>query len=328
MKNVLNFRSLILAVGLFSSLTGAAVAGTHTGGGGDDVEQSFVAAASSGIDALYKISGQLPRIDMSKVDAEWDQASVQATDEELRDAKGIIKVALNFPDQHLIKVNRERWREVTLNKKKAALGLHEVLGLARYETGNYRISAAVFGMDPHMEETGSSYLALIVSGMSFHPFAENGKIQNWFQVSKDQDQKLQFTYPNGETRTFQCDSDYAGEGDHPFPSSPSVSWTPRKPDTFHRCYDVNGHGPESTSVGLEEKLDAAVPGRPEGNGSEVEIEPDGSLLLTDFNDSWHCEDGFGPFCGVGRVTRDKAPTHKWIPINSLPHEGPTPDSQR
>lgn len=195
MKKILWFT---LISTLFISTFSFAKEGGESGGGGDGVEQNFIINGNAAVNALDQVANQLPWLDMAALLTKWNSnhTKVLATDEELFDEKGHKKAALNFPSLSLIKVNRSMWNSYSDIRKKMALALHEILGLSRYEIGNYRVSAWVFKINPNVLEFGP--LGAVENGASFRPVTDHSATPVTVYVETDLDlQRVSLSFSTG-----------------------------------------------------------------------------------------------------------------------------------
>ena len=145
MKSVklLKFAPFLLLTLLNLMALSAYADGGTSGGGGDPIEQDFAIAGNAAINVLDQRSPEVPWLDVHAVRELWDspKTRIVSTKEELVDDTGRPRAAMNYPSEQLIKVNIEQWNGIRDKQRKNALALHEILGLARIESGHYRVSA-------------------------------------------------------------------------------------------------------------------------------------------------------------------------------------------
>lgn len=167
------------------SVSAHAREGGLSGGGGDPVEQDFVIQGNAAVNALDQRAREIPSVNVHDVRSLWDspETKVIPTDEELIDADGRKRAALNFPSEKTIKVNRGEWKNIADRKLKMALALHEILGIARYENGNYKLSAWVFRLNPNELEYGR--LGVVRNRMSYCPVGESAQKCHWIHALVD-----------------------------------------------------------------------------------------------------------------------------------------------
>ena len=196
-----------LALGLIAAAPTLSYArGGDGSGGGDSTEQEFVRFGNAGVDALDRKAPQFPQIIVHNVRALWDSPAVKvvSTDETLLDENGREREALNYPSEQLIKVNKKSWNAISDRKRKMALALHEILGLARYESGNYVISAAVFNLNPAELEYGSR-MGAVTNNSSYCPVGSGWS--NWVHVLVDlPSSSAVLTFWNGISVSLYCDA--------------------------------------------------------------------------------------------------------------------------
>jgi len=146
MKSIL-FDLAILGLIFHSAV---ARAGSGTPNGGDPYEIEFKSMANKSVEIIYSASyGPLPealrRLDNVRLRNTIRIVTVEFTDDKLFVRKGwfgkVEKAALNYPDRNLIRVNRGKWVQVRAEVTLAfPLVLHEYMGIAGDERGNYEIS--------------------------------------------------------------------------------------------------------------------------------------------------------------------------------------------
>jgi hypothetical protein len=115
-----------------------AQAGNELGNGGDGFAQEFTALGRQLVQSIEARPD--PRIaDVAPLKAAVEKTRVTTSGKlELRGAE---VDAINYPAQAKIEVNRARWKEYDV-RQKASLVLHEYLGIAGIDDGNYQISSA------------------------------------------------------------------------------------------------------------------------------------------------------------------------------------------
>lgn len=126
------------------ALTNVYASGNGVGNGGDPIELEVTQMAQTAL-AFIKLSPGFYGVDIAKLEAELARASVKATDEALFSEGKRWRPIINFPDEHLIRVNRQAWRNTGLSRElKIALSLHEYLGLIGTEVNTYQVSSKIF----------------------------------------------------------------------------------------------------------------------------------------------------------------------------------------
>lgn len=133
MKNL--FYVLMISLISVSSFAGPRVIGS----GGDAYALQFVAIADKVVQHLKNN----PPADFSVDDLEKivAVATVESTDESLK-LKGLPKDAINYPATKQIIFSRASWNRI-IDEDKAALVLHEYLGLLKFEGASYKYSKAL-----------------------------------------------------------------------------------------------------------------------------------------------------------------------------------------
>lgn len=112
-------------------------------GGGGDVELEFVRSGEAAMTYLNSAPELAPGVDLKKVSKAIKDTKVHETDDVLYNVENVKKVALNYPTDRVIRINREMWKAVQSIEVKMALALHEYLGIARYERDSYTISQRI-----------------------------------------------------------------------------------------------------------------------------------------------------------------------------------------
>jgi hypothetical protein len=204
----------LLAATCLVALPAQARDGGNTSGGGDPVEQDFVISGNAAVAALQAQGASFPQINLVAVQQLWDSPNVQviATDEELFDANGRKKAALNFPALHQIKINRSEWNNIRERKRKMALSLHEIGGLSGFESGNYLVSAKVFGISSAVLEFGS--IGAIVNGATFRSVEDQAARPKWIHVETDPEKnRISLGFYDGRSvDTFFISDEYHSDG--------------------------------------------------------------------------------------------------------------------
>lgn len=129
--------------------------GDHAGNGGDEAGIEFEASFRN---ALFNIESKgihgLQGLVKNDIEKKISNLKIVVVDQPLEIKVGNETqecVAVNFPQNQLIKLNRERWNSIADSHVKEGLALHEILSLINLEhTGYYHYSAiylAEFGLN-------------------------------------------------------------------------------------------------------------------------------------------------------------------------------------
>ncbi len=131
MKAIFFLLSFVISLG--------ALAGNEHGNGGDGYALEFMALGR-------KAAGEVrlhpdPRISEDSLRKAIETTNV--TTKERLELQGVEVDAINYPEQKRIELNRSRWKEYGLDQK-AALVLHEYLGVIGLDDSKYEISGKYF----------------------------------------------------------------------------------------------------------------------------------------------------------------------------------------
>jgi hypothetical protein len=152
-KLTLNMKCLILAFTLISQV-GSANPGRDSGGG--DIRAIQFKKIGLAI-VEYLREGSLPEelksLDPNRLKKAVGSTTVESTNEVLsldsqQTSSAVIKDALNSPKKHSILFNREAWDILADGSHRAALVLHEYLGIMKVDDRNYTYSAALYEYGP------------------------------------------------------------------------------------------------------------------------------------------------------------------------------------
>jgi hypothetical protein len=135
---------ILLSLGLFLSTASASFRfGNDQGNGGDVYALEFVRTGERLVQ-LMKYDG-IKAVDLERLGRAVDHAVVESTEKRLK-LKGVRKDAVNFKKKRKMHIvfDRTRWKEMTKGER-AALVLHEYLGLIGAEAASYQFSRELSG---------------------------------------------------------------------------------------------------------------------------------------------------------------------------------------
>lgn len=128
------FAGLILVVAIGSNCLASGV--LNGGGGGDSWGMEFSVATQQVLDYLTAEPQSL--VDLDRLRSMVSQTSIESSDLPLA-LNGMPKDAINYPDLRKIVFSRSSWSAIS-DEARAALVLHEFLGLLKIDDTGYKIS--------------------------------------------------------------------------------------------------------------------------------------------------------------------------------------------
>ncbi|MFL5813496.1 MAG: hypothetical protein ACJ763_07950 [Bdellovibrionia bacterium] len=150
-------RALLKALGMITltvalSFSAHASRGNEGSGGGDLRAMQFVKIAEKVADYLEHVPDVPPvlkKIDIAALKKAIKTTAVESTDEVLllpsgESTSAVTKDALNWPAKKRIVFNREAWDMIPSGSKRAALVLHEYLGIMSVDDKDYGYSRQLF----------------------------------------------------------------------------------------------------------------------------------------------------------------------------------------
>lgn len=146
-------------------LGGTAIAvGGNEGHGGDGYVADFIRTGRLIHEWLATHTSPVSPAEFLKT---LESASIASTDELLK-LESVEKDAINYPALGKIVFNRTKWRDLTMERQRWQIVLHEILGLMGHEDGKYQMSERlVTAAFPNKEVLASQYRGTLPKCMLF-----------------------------------------------------------------------------------------------------------------------------------------------------------------